>query len=359
MGANVSKSNNEVLTEICSTVINDIITTMKNRMTTQQKVKQTINVHIDEFNCEGGATIEAISDISGEATVILSQINADEVTNEIISKLENDLTNKLKQVNKDLNLGQVNFAENINSSIGEIKTGLLNKINHIQESEIIFKQDADQGVTVDIKKWTSKGKCNVTADSLMKQKIDLMIDQTSKVLIDNLLNNKAINKLLNDIDQENEGINIGILFFIGFILFIGFLIMIFGLVKSFTTTIGGALIFIGSIVLLYQIAFVKPGCIGPTWCEKDSLCNFLPWTPWGCNVDYDSVVKSEDSGDIEKKFKWKNSLLWGIIPIVLGIIIIIIGLSMDNDESSTQPIFIPLQNMYNPNMKNIIPQQNK
>lgn len=223
MGANTSVQNIDSLTKSVNTALTSISATVDNNSSSNQMSNQRMSLNLS--NIKGcSPNIQQIVTMSA-ANVLNAKSNvAAELKNQLQNVIEKQIDNATEQINKDLNIGQLNTSiqrtnsksETINNLKNIIETGIENSVttnqNNVQVMDIIAK---------DVK-------CG--PNGLFKVTQKMVMDTISKNIAENIVNTTISNSLSNEVKEllsnESKQKNIGLNIAFGFILVV--LIGVFG-----------------------------------------------------------------------------------------------------------------------------------
>jgi hypothetical protein len=228
MGVNKSKQLVESITEITNNTLNKSVTDISNTASADQFSVQSAEMDysgsiMEECNvilkqsAELNSTIKVLSDTAISANV----------ANAMQTDIQETLKNSLTQANKGINLGQANISDVQTKT----KTLIENNLKNIVETSIRNVVESSQG---------NKQVGKIIAKGITCKGSNFEIDQTvlmttvaeniSKNIVDNVLTNDTLTKVVKDIEnkvsQKNTGISllgllVGLLFLAG-IGFVGY-----------------------------------------------------------------------------------------------------------------------------------------
>lgn len=231
MGANVSKTSQQILTKNTTDIVNQVITQYGNTQSNTLNNLQVIQVHVSKnavLNC-GSLNATQGQNVVFSALMKINNEDTKELANTIVSKLAAQVASMTQQENSGINLGQANVNVN-DSNIQQImqtnvqsalKTTIDNTLKNNATNTSIIDFTIDGRVYI-------KGDCNFSQSSQVQYFSEMAALNIGKSLISNYNEADATAESKNTVTQTNAGINWpwlggGIFGFIGFIL-VGYII---------------------------------------------------------------------------------------------------------------------------------------
>lgn len=223
MGANVSIQENVSISDIVNNNLTQISNDINSGIITTSSSNQTFNVTARGISVAGDFNAFQKTDIAMNAILNTNNNLSNDLANKVSAEVEKKLKNDLEQVNKDLNLGQVNIGKTSNVGITATKTNLTNIIKTGINSTVTSGSSGIQVFHVDLEYASVGGNVNLGQESQIKT----IAKSISENIAQNAIKNESstIDKaaLENVVKQKNAGIDImafASMFMIG-VIFIG------------------------------------------------------------------------------------------------------------------------------------------
>lgn len=214
MGANVSNQSISSLSRIITNTLNKSITNIKNTVNVKQYIKQDMDLAIDSVNCD--LHISQEGKLIGNLVLKNNAKLIQQVKNDAASKLQELVKNKLDQVNKGLNLGQMNIANVHTTTNTFIENNLSNIIRDEISSTISSSSDIDQKITLHVGSWDCKEGSTISQSGIIKT----LASNISTSIVDNFMTNKSVTDIQKKVEQSVSQKNIGLDFSIILVLVI-------------------------------------------------------------------------------------------------------------------------------------------
>lgn len=209
MGVNTSVQNSNSLI----TSVNDTLTRVSANIGTSSSSNQISNQRMNLSlrnlkNC--GIDIKQTAEMKANSILNSKTQIANDMANELKNIVDKQIENGIKQVNEDLNIGQLNTSiQNTNS-----KTKTINNLRNIIETGIENSVTTDQNGSQVM--YLNADNVDCGRDGQFKITQDMVMDTISKNITDNIVNNTISNSLSNDVlellknqaDQKNQGLNV-------------------------------------------------------------------------------------------------------------------------------------------------------
>ena len=227
MGVNTSVQSIDSISSVTNNVMNEIATQINNNVSSYTRSNQVMNVNINNSNIACSVNLTQQAQMSVSTMLENSTKLSNDLASKLDAKIKEELLNKLKQTNEDLNLGQVNtgvldsksesyLTQNLTTLI---KTGITNSVTtDVYGTQYLNFSISNSNITC-----PPGGAINITQS--------MAIDQISKnvatIIVDNVIKNVLSGGIDKVIDQKEEQLNKGIDVFAMFTVFI--IIAVFGL----------------------------------------------------------------------------------------------------------------------------------
>lgn len=209
MGSNVSKQSIDTLSSVVTESLTQVTTELKNQNITDQSSYQ--HMMIDLGKVRGCKNINASQKAQISASVLVENSNdiANKMTTELMNTVEKELSNKLKQVNEDLNLGQANTAIMRTNSKTYLHNNLENNIKSGIQNTVKTSQHGGQDMVFyarDIE-CEKGGSLTFSQSMIMKTVAKNISENIVKNTIKAAITNDIKEKIKNDAEQLNKGID--------------------------------------------------------------------------------------------------------------------------------------------------------
>jgi hypothetical protein len=234
MGTNISKQCTQSITGIVNESLTQISTNINNGVSTHIKSTQRINIrisgsaHFDTLNLNQTLSSSSTSILKADTNMM------NDIANTMTTKIKEELSTQLKQVNKDLNLGQTNVGVQETVSATFISNIIKTSMNQTINNMVTTTSDNIQEVNLIIDEKTSGSVINIT----QKQEIEVISQNLASNIVANVLKNLTTSDIDKQIklaaDQLNSGIDV-----FGIFMIIGLIVLVIGGVY-FSLKSGGA-----------------------------------------------------------------------------------------------------------------------
>ena len=227
MGANISVQSIDSISSVTNNVMNEIATQINNNVSSYTKSNQVMNVSINNSNIACSVNLTQQAQMSVSTLLENSSKLSNDLASKLDAKIKEELSNKLKQTNEDLNLGQVNTASLNTKSTTYItqnlttliKTGITNSVTtDAQGNQYLNFNISNSNITC-----PPGGAINIT----QSMAIDQISKNISKNIVENVIKNVVSGGIDKVIEQKAEQLNKGIDVFAMFTVFI--IVAVFGL----------------------------------------------------------------------------------------------------------------------------------
>jgi sugar-specific transcriptional regulator TrmB len=214
MGTNISKQSIKSLTSVVNESLMKVTTEIKNENLTNQSSHQTMSINMNGIR--GCAGINATQEAEVTANVMAANSNeiATKMKADLMSSIKKEITNTLKQTNKDLNLLQTNIAVLDTESNSYIKNHLEFDIRTGITNTVSASQDGSQIMRFNIRNFECLDGGTLTFTQSMTMKV--VAENISKNIVNNTIKaavtNEIKEKLKQDVEQLNAGIDIFAIF---------------------------------------------------------------------------------------------------------------------------------------------------
>lgn len=237
MGANVSNTVNKAVNDATIDALNKVMNSYANNTNVRDSINQVRTLDFSGAKFINCTRINVSQNANITASVIASMdtntINA--VSNEVVNEMMASLNEKIEQMNKDLNLFQLNVSNTENSPLNRFKTKMTNIISNEVENNVTSISSASQN---DVQLWKgAEIDCGGGAfDASQNAVITKTVENIFKSFVDNKAKNDAVNTLIADLTTEKTQTNIGLNIWaiIGLVLAIGFVIIVYTIAMKAT-----------------------------------------------------------------------------------------------------------------------------
>ena len=206
MGANVSKSQSEILNKTINKTINNFTSTVENNSSAKAISKQNMTVIFENAKCE---TV-AVTQISSVKLNIINE-NQNDLTKDIAqafkSKADAIAKNVSEQENTGLNAGSLNISEVKSKIDNYIENNIENNITNSLKSTFQSDATSDQNITFIAKRFRGK-LCTIDQKSAVENISRNIVTNVVKEMVKNLTESETTGKTDNKNKQKNEGVDI-------------------------------------------------------------------------------------------------------------------------------------------------------
>jgi ElaB/YqjD/DUF883 family membrane-anchored ribosome-binding protein len=213
MGTNISSQLIDSTSSLVGEVMNEMTTKVENKTSTYTGAFQIMKVEFSNMNIEGcSILLEQHAEVSVSALLNNTTKLTTDLSTSLMSKIKEEMKNTIEQVNKKLNLGQVNTARAIAKTNTYLEQNLTNNISvGISNS---LKQTTEGTQVIDFNMKNSDIKC--PSGGMIKVSQNMLIDVISKNIATSIVDNTIENVVTGTLEKEiknkgtqlNEGIDI-------------------------------------------------------------------------------------------------------------------------------------------------------
>lgn len=215
MGLNISKSTYERFVSALNSFSTSVINSVSKTTNIQDVINQTITVRIERgatLNCKD-FNINQILDLNVKRVIFMDDTQKNDISNQLINKIESEISRILNQTNEGLNIGQANVSEDVTRLMTNIRNQLDINIKNSIDEYTLDKIDTSQNITfiVSDNSQVNSDNCNINQNSVIQS----ITESISKSVQDTIVNNDVANELADKYDlkvtQKNEGLNLNII----------------------------------------------------------------------------------------------------------------------------------------------------
>jgi len=208
MGSNASTQSNIVNSNTVNESITKVVSDVTNSISASSTAYQNINIKSDGLVLMGDFKVRQISDVGLKALLNSDVKVMSDISNQLTTKIKNDLDSKMKQANEQLNIGQVNVGvintalnTNIKTLVDQsIKTSISNMVSSVSAS--------NQVQTISFNNDTIHGNVDLSQEGIVKN-ISENISKTLETKIAKTISDSdASNSIKNAVEQFNKGIDV-------------------------------------------------------------------------------------------------------------------------------------------------------
>jgi hypothetical protein len=226
MGANVSTSDTQVLTQTITDISTNLLNSIVNSTSTNSSLVQRVSIDIQgKLDC-GSGSISITND--GKSTVAaLSQISAQQIadlSNTLTTGIQTQLEKLLEQKNSDLNLGQANVSVDATKITNSIANKISTTISTSLSNNISISSNTDQGIKFSVGKQGSvvATGCIFGNTQVISQVASNISSNIMSLIENNDVATDILNKYKSTITQSNAGVSMWAIVALVGVVIIGF-----------------------------------------------------------------------------------------------------------------------------------------
>ena len=208
MGSNASTQSNIVNSNTVNESITKVISDVTNSISASSTSYQNINIKSDGLVLMGDFKVRQIADVGLKALLNSDVKVMSDISNQLTTKIKNDLDSKMKQANEQLNIGQVNVGvintalnTNIKTLVDQsIKTSISNMVSSVSAS--------NQVQTISFKNDTIYGNVDLSQEGIVKNISENISKTLETTIAKTISDSDTSNSIKNAVEQFNKGIDV-------------------------------------------------------------------------------------------------------------------------------------------------------
>ena len=209
MGSNASTQSNIVNSNTVNESITKVVSDVTNSISASSKSYQNIDIKTNGLVVIGDFRVRQIADV-GLKALLNSDIKVmSDISNQLTTKIKNDLDSKMKQANEQLNIGQVNVGvintalnTNIKTLVDQsIKTSISNMVSSVSASNQVQTISFDPGTII-------HGNVDLSQEGIVKNISENISKTLETTIAKTISDSDTSNSIKNAVEQFNKGIDV-------------------------------------------------------------------------------------------------------------------------------------------------------
>lgn len=208
MGSNASTQSNIVNSTTVNESITKVISDVTNSISASSTSYQNIDIKSNGLVLMGDFKVRQIADVGLKALLNSDVKVMSDISNQLTTKIKNDLDSKMKQANEQLNIGQVNVGV-INTSLNtNIKTLVDQSIKTSINNIVSSVSASNQVQTISFNNDTIYGNVDLSQEGIVKNISENISKTLETTIAKTISDSDTSNSIKNAVEQFNKGIDV-------------------------------------------------------------------------------------------------------------------------------------------------------
>ncbi len=206
MGGNISKSEQKVLMDTSTSIVNNVLTNFKTTQTNNQVGIQEVDINANVLKCGGDFSISQTQNNTISALMNATNTDTTDLTNKIYNQLDADVKNSIAQKNDGLNFLQANANWSSSDVEQRVRSAIHTAITTNIENSLKNNSSNIQIIPMEVRLFDITGNCRWNQDQQIQLLSQMIANTAASLVMTNFVPTELGVTATNTVDQSNAGI---------------------------------------------------------------------------------------------------------------------------------------------------------